>query len=1437
MQEQIFQNVEVLRDRYVFFAEKTLGKTIRYASIKPSLFGTIDIRAVSLTGKVASYKDLNLPDIFVKRLRVRYSLRELLSGSIPSAVLGLRLDKPDIMFNSEVELKDFFVRRPDGNSSVNIAEKINPVILVLKNGFSLRITGGSGFLRAGGSKISLANLTLRAKAQDGRVNFKTNWNADAALAGFFKSPFNAAIPGKISGFYDAKKSESEIRTAFTSVTTDIFSLKNIVLKAGLKDNNIIVQKTGGRKNLDLNLRYDLDNSIFAAAAEFNRFSPPSMITWLNKTKTINNYQRLRITGDAALNWDRQNGFAYNADLDGTTENSFPFGTGLFQLAGFGDLHGVDIQNFNIELDRGRLSWIGNMDFDNILPNGTLVVDNFNFTKSGDKEKTNSVNGEFLITGYDNTIILWTDTLAFGSTELSAFDGSITRNAGKYDLKIKALRFKNMESYENVALSNIGAVVSFDTRSNELEGRLELEYFSLRDLMEIARSAGEIPHTPSVTENIINNITMTTEIFVSTDFKHILYNVPRLVTVLESNKDVWASSSISGTDKYFNLDESHIVWKNGSVDLDGNAEFTNVNDILFNVGLSRNNSYYVLNGNVLDKRSVSLSSPSGLTANFSMSEDQRFSGFILVDNMQVPIGKQIVEINVESDFRYDSLESWEMNLDSLRISNFIAAADTSLIEMEGHANQDGAEFGRLFFNDGRGALSGDALLHWDKTEIQTVGYTNFNGAANLSNAIGDESVHLELHKDDNFFFVSAQANNFQSSRFVKNNFNFLVSGYLDFTQTNNEFWSVAFALSSLSGRLGSTDVNIKTNGTLDSKSLVLNETNAYFGGVMADVPFLTIDLDSNKFYTNAALYGELSDNQLNADLSLNADFAPIKSWFEIDSALKNFQGNMSVQNIGYSTTQIDEPFNLGIKRTDTTFSVIGGPRNMIRVQLDETGEFFASFSAPSPIKGTIVGLVKDGEIDAATSNFYIDLSNLWKYIPTQMVNFSGGFIIADIRVQGSIQDPGFFGSAVANSVKMGLPGFLSEDIGPTPCNLRLEGNEMILEPFVTAVGKSGECLVDGSFRFSRWIPRDFNLSLSVPSKHPIPIGLDISGFLADGKASGKLNIEKNEMVMRISGDVVCDEAELTMNFENNRANQAEERDSTLAIQTDITLTSGRKVEFLWPNADFPILRANAASGSHLAIMSDSQSEHFSVKGDVGLRGGELFYFQRSFYIRTGSLTFNETELSFDPHITTRAESRDRANSGAVTISMVIDDQPIRNFSPRLESNPPLSQVEILTLLGEKLTGTPGENNAIEQAFVTSTADVLAQFGVVRSFERVIRDFLHIDMFSVRTQALQNAILLNTLQRTNQIEPRIGNYFDNTTVFLGKYIGTDLFIQAMVSLRYDENRVEWGGLSIEPDLSIDFKAPIVDIRWEIMPRHGESLWIPDNRITISKKWSLP
>ena len=77
----------------------------------------------------------------------------------------------------------------------------------------------------------------------------------------------------------------------------------------------------------------------------------------------------------------------------------------------------------------------------------------------------------------------------------------------------------------------------------------------------------------------------------------------------------------------------------------------------------------------------------------------------------------------------------------------------------------------------------------------------------------------------------------------------------------------------------------------------------------------------------------------------------------------------------------------------------------------------------------------------------------------------------------------------------------------------------------------------------------------------------------------------------------------------------------------------------------------------------------------------------------------------------------------------------------------------------------DSDSVGDLFV-SAGEYYLQSTVVRDIENKLRDLLNFDIFSVRTNILQNTINLST-QRNKTKEMSIGNFFDNSTVYIGKY----------------------------------------------------------------------
>ena len=182
----------------------------------------------------------------------------------------------------------------------------------------------------------------------------------------------------------------------------------------------------------------------------------------------------------------------------------------------------------------------------------------------------------------------------------------------------------------------------------------------------------------------------------------------------------------------------------------------------------------------------------------------------------------------------------------------------------------------------------------------------------------------------------------------------------------------------------------------------------------------------------------------------------------------------------------------------------------------------------------------------------------------------------------------------------------------------------------------------------------------------------------------------------------------------------------------------------------------------------------MKGTTGVQGGEIYYFDRSFIMRKGSITFNEDQTSFDPRITARAEVREWDPSTGEEIRIYLDaDNPLSKFTPRFSSDPPRSENYLLAMIGAPFV-TRAETQGLGLSAALISSDILSQTWMLRPFEQKVRDVLE---WTCCPSAPRSS---RTSSRRRSSGPTL-NPLDNTSVSLGKYLGNDLFLEMLVRLQ--------------------------------------------------------
>ena len=179
----------------------------------------------------------------------------------------------------------------------------------------------------------------------------------------------------------------------------------------------------------------------------------------------------------------------------------------------------------------------------------------------------------------------------------------------------------------------------------------------------------------------------------------------------------------------------------------------------------------------------------------------------------------------------------------------------------------------------------------------------------------------------------------------------------------------------------------------------------------------------------------------------------------------------------------------------------------------------------------------------------------------------------------------------------------------------------------------------------WLPVTADIRISTTDDRAVHIKTNIGRILVDGYASGNFRVVSEPIGISLFGNL---QAKNTSIMIGQKGEEDEEQVPNISL--DLTVTSGQQVEFIWPNQDFPILQAYAENRGICFYSTRRHKREATFRGEVDIKGGEIYYFSRSFYINEGKIVFNENEDKFDPRLSARAELRDVTPEGHSFINL-------------------------------------------------------------------------------------------------------------------------------------------------------------------------------------------
>jgi hypothetical protein len=573
--------------------------------------------------------------------------------------------------------------------------------------------------------------------------------------------------------------------------------------------------------------------------------------------------------------------------------------------------------------------------------------------------------------------------------------------------------------------------------------------------------------------------------------------------------------------------------------------------------------------------------------------------------------------------------------------------------------------------------------------------------------------------------------------------------------------------------------------------------------------------------------------------------------------------LSITSGGVTSTLFDKPRPLDMRITHTQgrFDIFTVNTDAVNGWLLDSGLVLLNVGAGSPVRFNLTGILSEDVLELDINDLAVNITPFATLLSFSFFSVYGGHLSGNVHIDGTLQNPEFSGELTGTNIELNSPDFVTEHLNAATASFIIDSNRLTAEaiPFAS---NSGGILLGLELFMDGWKFEELALSLKTPENLFQAADVSLSRFQIAGEGICDLNIRVRPEDVLITGKITAQNGsfEVTTSQSDDASSssrQGQNSESRKAVVIDLTATVGNRIQMVASAPNIASLRGLVTPGTVVKITSDSMLNSFDLRGDILLRGGEIEYLSRTFYLREGRVFFDGNTETLDPLVTLRAEIRETDTAGEqIRITLSATNQRLSELDATFSSSPPRSESEIYALFGKILLGNTEDSTKFLVGGISNFVGGMLQNAVLQQMEEGLRNLLKFDIFSVRTLAAQNIItsLIPNSQATEQQVSATesqktlsaGNIFDNTTVYIGRYFGSSVYVDTLVLFTYDEaleivNPVS-NGIVITPEVGLEMSAPFATIRWSLAPvlRPGEmsfaSVLVSSASVTLSWKLSF-
>ena len=1427
--ENISRRAQTLRT----MLENRTGLTFSYASLSPSILTVFNIKGIVLSS-AADEKPL----ASIRRITLRYRLLKLLRGDMDSAfkslvIDGLTLDYDDEADRAIIEKIVAFVKTSNAKGGAKRTDfsRISvdlPFSLLIKN---VRIryrsakADASFTIRAADAVYSEASRSLGVSVHGG---------ADALLYGV--NGMRVSGTYTLSGSVHSGLNGSSLVARFSNMTGGDFSFGRLSFRASYDDRVFSVRTFQSAFPFMMSVSYGIDSKKAEASFASERFTLSSFITSRSRTDLMRRIGAVSLTAKGTAEYDaEQKSLSYAGGASLFVPETLVSGSLSVRFDASGTKDEVSIPRLvasgkNCDAEASLL-----YRFDGMRLSGS--IDARRIALSNGKE----LSTELYFDPLDRGFVCFAPEVHLGEKNFTALEAHVIPNGNSVDYSFEFFDYAHAEADSPGSLRIDG---SYLTRTKYIQAGININNFYLDSAVETGSFFFKEDSSAALSSFVprLAPYVFTGEFFISSDLKSVSYNAPYALFVNTKKENEALFLSFDGNESSLQVSQLNVVYEGDT--FSASAEIDRAPDSsgsFFTFDVQYKSVPYHFTGNIMHNF-ISVSGDYNLAAEFRRYDNGSMEGSFTMKNFPLHAAGTIWTLSADTGFAYTRDEGFAVHIARFESEDAGGKFPFSPhLFLSGTVSKYGAIFDSVSYTDSFSSLTGSSQCtvnlrerrldsaHFDMTMTNPISKESVTASAEISNP--DEApfsfamLKKNLYFNARLLFGNIDLNRFAAEQSENNRMSASMSAsgtienpYVIFSVDDAD---VMFAGSALSA-----------TGTLvlEERNLSANALRISYGGFLID----NVKTDFSLSSFTGSVSADITARTAKKDVKLPLLLKISDTVFSEKKRRPSFcSATLSSPGASGSLFIKPFPFSLSFSYAEGRTLISSSPSPGISGVITDAGYIDLKISQTRAFHCSIGGKIEAQKLDINVSDVSLDLAALMSHIPNDIVTIYNGVLNGSLHIGGLLSDPEFGGSFSVEKPDFNFPKAIPSHITQERFFLLLDHNEITLPP-VTMDIQGSPLDVAGTIYLDRWTFDRLDATVRTPPNKTAPADLDIDIADFNGKAGVDLRLILQDKIFDVTGKVYVEDVKAKFRM----AKLLGERGANYMIpaRANVEVVFGPHVNLVFD----PLLRCVFAPGDSINVKADQTNDSFSIAGDMHLRSGDISYLNRNFYLRQGTIRFSDTDEQFNPRITVRAETRERDSNGSdIRIILTAENQPLLDFNPQFSSIPAKSEAEIRTLLGQIVAADSGSMSDI----LIATTDYAFQSIIGRAVENKLRDWLKFDIFSIRTTVLQNTLRMGFSGDLSRRDLSVGNFLDNSTVYIGKYFGSVLYADALMHLVYDKTRIDDSttvqGITFQPEFGFELEAPFANIRWDLAPNISailNNVIVPSTSLTLSWRFSF-